>query len=153
MTDFQIAKSIHVLAVVLWIGGVSFVTFILIPAIQNMSDVENQYTFFEKIEHKFAWQARVTTLLTGVSGFYMIHRYNLWNTFYSIENWWMHAMVFIWFLFTMMLFVLEPLFLHDYFRKKSLEPNNNLMKKVQRLHWVLSILSFITILGAMIGAH
>src|SRR6516165_9087229 len=27
-------------------------------------------------------------------------------------NWWMHAMVGVWFVFTLMLFVAEPLFLH-----------------------------------------
>ncbi len=38
MQDFQyfvLARTFHVLGVVLWIGGVAFVTTVLIPALKN----------------------------------------------------------------------------------------------------------------------
>lgn len=153
MDYFSIAKAIHILSVVLWIGGVSFVTFILIPSIQKLDDIENQYLFFEKIEHRFAWQSRFTTLLTGISGFYLLYDLEAWDRFTQIEYWWMHAMVLVWIIFTLMLFVIEPLFLHDYFKEQSKKNPKSLMKRVYRLHILLITISLITIFGAMIATH
>jgi uncharacterized membrane protein len=150
--SYQFIKALHVLGVVLWIGGVAFVTFILIPAIRKL-DIEDQYNFFEKVEHKFAWQARFTTLLTGLTGFYLTSKYDMWSRFLDIDYWWMHAMVLVWSLFTLMLFVLEPLFLHEYFRVKSKTDSLGLMRKVQVLHWGLITVSLITVFGAVYGSH
>lgn len=151
--DYQVLKALHVLGVVLWIGGVAFVTFILIPAIRKLDNIENQYIFFEKIEHKFAWQARFTTLLTGITGFYLTYDLNLWFRFSMIQYWWMHAMVIVWFVFTLMLFVLEPLFLHKLFLKQAKEDPAGLMKRVQVLHIGLILISLITVMGAVYGSH
>ena len=42
MNEFVFTKVIHVLAVVLWIGGVAMVTAVLLPAIRTLaSDEEN----------------------------------------------------------------------------------------------------------------
>ena len=65
MEYFTLARVIHILAVILWIGGVAMVTTVLIPAIKRMKSKEEQIETFEKIEGKFAVQAKITTLLTG----------------------------------------------------------------------------------------
>ena len=61
-----------------------------------MKDPQERVSFFERIERNFAWQARGTTLLVGVSGFYITAGWDLWSRFESPGYWWMHAMVFIW---------------------------------------------------------
>jgi len=68
--------------------------------------------FFEAVEGRFAWQARGTTLLVGATGFHLTAAWDLWHRFASPSYWWMHAMVAVWAVFTVMLFVAEPLFLH-----------------------------------------
>ena len=153
MSTFSLVKALHILGVVLWIGGVAFVTLILIPSIRRLNHLENQYVFFEKIEHRFAWQARFTTLLTGITGFYMVEELDAWGRFLMMEFWWMHAMVIVWFIFTLMLFVLEPLFLHKQFIVLSKKEPQRLMQRVQFLHHLLLIISLITLLGAMLGTH
>lgn len=153
MNSYEIAKALHIIGVVLWIGGVAFVTFVLIPAIQRLDNIDNQYEFFEKIEHKFAWQARFSTLVTGLSGFFLIWKLDLWHRFGDIGYWWMHSMVLVWFIFTMMLFVIEPLFLHKWFKLKSKLDPVGLMKRVHRIHVLLVTISLITVFGAMIGVH
>jgi len=54
MEYFTLARVIHVIAVILWIGGVSMVTTALIPAIKKMKSKEEQIKTFETIEGKFA---------------------------------------------------------------------------------------------------
>lgn len=67
-----IARTLHILGVVLWIGGVGFVTTVLLPSVRRMKSPEERVAFFEAIEGRFAWQARATTLLVGASGFYLV---------------------------------------------------------------------------------
>jgi uncharacterized membrane protein len=111
MDDLTWARALHVVGVVLWIGGVAFVTTVLLPSVRKLKRPGERVAFFAAIEHRFAWQARATTLLVGASGFYLTHSLNLWDRFRDAAFWWMHAMVFVWFVFTLMLFVLEPLVL------------------------------------------
>ena len=40
--DFAIARALHVLAVLIWIGGVAFVTLVLLPACRALSEPAGQ---------------------------------------------------------------------------------------------------------------
>ncbi len=153
MDDVTIARSLHVLAVVFWIGGVAFVTTVLLPATRALSAPGERLAFFDNIERRFAWQARFSTMLVGVTGFYMLVRLDLWDRFLSVAYWWMHAMVAVWLLFTLMLFVAEPLFLHRWLRRRAAVEPESSFRFVVRLHRLLLFLSAITLLGAVLGSH
>lgn len=153
MDEVAIARAIHVLAVVFWIGGVAMVTTVLLPAIRRLKMADERIAFFDAVERRFAWQARFMTLLVGLSGLYMIDRLDLWPRFQAIEYWWMHAMVCLWLLFTFMLFVAEPLFLHRWLADRGKIAPAATFALIERLHWVLLSLSIITVLGAVAGSH
>ncbi|HWE75665.1 MAG TPA: hypothetical protein VG328_21075 [Stellaceae bacterium] len=153
MTEMAIALAIHVLAIVLWIGGVAMVTTVLLPAVRKIKAAEERVAFFEQVEGRFAWQARVTTVLAGASGFYMVERLHLWSAFVSLSYWWLDAMAFVWAIFTFMLFVAEPLFLHRWFCEQARRAPEKTFRLIWRLHWALLLLSLITILGAVAGNH
>lgn len=153
MDDLIIARAIHVVGVVFWIGGVAFVTTTLLPGIRRMKDPQDRVAFFERIERHFAWQARVTTLLVGVSGFYITAVWDLWSRFESPGYWWMHAMVFVWIVFTVVLFVAEPLFLHNWFITRATQKPESTFLLVERLHRVLLTISILTLFGAVAGSH
>lgn len=153
MDDLALARSLHVVAVVLWIGGVGFVTTVLLPAIRRLKAPEERVAFFDAIERRFAWQARATTLITGLSGFYMSWRFDLWSRFDSLHFWWMHAMVAVWLLFTLMLFVAEPLFLHRWFQAQAERRPAETFALIERLHRFLLTISLLTVLGAVAGSH
>ena len=70
MNDFAIARALHVVAIVLWIGGVGMVTTVLLPAVRRFKDIDERVAFFSAVERRFAWQARVTTLVAGATGRY-----------------------------------------------------------------------------------
>ena len=153
MNEFAIARALHVLAVVLWIGGAAFVTTVLLPAIRHSYAAKDRLAFFDRIERRFAWQARFTTLLAGATGFWMTQRFGLWPRFVEAGFWWMHAMVAVWVIFALMLFVLEPLVLHHWFEQRTARDADGTFALVERLHRVLLALSAIAVLGAVAGAH
>lgn len=58
METFTLARVIHVIAVILWIGGVSMVTTVIIPAVKKLKSKEDQIKTFEALEGKFAIQLK-----------------------------------------------------------------------------------------------
>ena len=62
-------------------------------------------------------------------------------------------MLAIWLIFTMMLFVLEPLVVHKLFERWSRANPEGTLAMIQRLHWVLLSTSLITVAGAVAGVH
>ncbi|MHA1553405.1 MAG: hypothetical protein ACTSU0_03225 [Alphaproteobacteria bacterium] len=153
LDDVSLARALHIVGVVLWIGGVGFVTTVLLPAVRRIKDPTRRVAFFETVESGFAWQARATTLLVGGSGLYLIVVLDLWHRFTQIAYWWMHAMTLIWMLFTFLLFVAEPLFLHRWFTVHAQKRPIETFRLIQRLHWILLAASLVTVLGAMLGSH
>ncbi|MBL6749698.1 MAG: hypothetical protein ISP90_04215 [Nevskia sp.] len=153
MADVTLALAIHLLAVVVWIGGVAMVTTVLLPAVQSFKSAAERIAFFESIERRFARQARVATVLAGASGFYMVQRLHFWPLFAGARYWWLGAMVLLWLLFTLMLFVAEPLFLDRWFRQRAQRDPEGTFRLVQRLHRVLLALSLATVAGAVAGSH
>jgi uncharacterized membrane protein len=148
-----IARVLHLLGVVLWIGGVAFVSAVLLPAVKRLREPAERAEFFERVEAGFARQARVTTLLTGLSGLYLVHSLGAWPRFADAHYWWMHAMVLIWGVFTLMLFVLEPLWLQRWFQARAQRDPEGTFSIIMRMHWVLLAVSVITIAGAVAGSH
>ena len=153
MEGAVIARVLHVLGVVLWIGGVAFVTVVLLPEVKRLREPAERIAFFEKMEAGFARQARVTTLVTGLSGIYLVHSLGAWERFAELQYWWMHAMVLVWALFTLILFVLEPLWLHRRFRERAQRDPEGTLAIVTRLHWLLLAASLVTVAGAAAGSH
>jgi len=153
MDDVAIARALHVVSVVLWIGGVGFVTTVLLPAVRRLKALDERMMFFDQIERRFAWQARISTTVVGLTGFYMIYRVDLWDRFEYGAYWWMHAMVAVWLLFTLMLFLAEPLILQRWLRARSQVKPEATFRLVERLHRVLLFISLITVLGAVAGSH
>jgi len=147
--DFVLAKALHVIAVVIWIGGVAFVTTVLIPAIRKTQSPEVRLQIFEILESKFSFQAKFTTLLAGLSGFYMLHIMNGWASM----SWWIYLMIFVWAIFTVVLFVLEPMFLHQWFLKQAAINNEKSFLILQIMHIVLLTISLLAVSGGVAGAH
>ena len=111
MDDVVIARALHVLAVVIWIGGVSMATTVVLPAVRRGELGADRLVAFQAIERRFIWQARTAITIVGATGLYITVRADLWQRFGFAEYWWMHAMVCVWILFAVGLFVVEPFIL------------------------------------------
>src|SRR5512139_3183542 len=111
MDDVTIARAVHVLAVIHWMGGVAFVTAVVLP--------ERQLNLFEAVERRFSAQVKVSVPLVGLSGAYMAERLDMWHRFIEPAGWWLAAMELLWLLFMVILFVVEPLLAHDWFDRRS----------------------------------
>jgi uncharacterized membrane protein len=149
MADLALARALHVLAVVVWIGGVAMVTMVVLPAACAARDPEQ----FLRIERRFAAQARWSVLIAGASGLYMVERTGLWPRFAEARFWWMHAMVALWLAYALALFVLEPFFLRARFAARLQRDPDGALQRMYRHHQVVLALSLLTVAGAVAGSH
>lgn len=150
---FIFARVFHVLGVILWIGGVAFVTTVLIPSLKQMIGTKNKLALFEQLEGRFAFQAKVTTVITGLSGFYMLNFMDAWGHYQQWSYWWIHLMTLVWVLFTVVLFILEPLVLHRWFKEQANKDSEKAFIWLHRMHKVLLSLSLLAVFGAVAGSH
>jgi uncharacterized membrane protein len=153
MDDIAVARVLHILAVVHWIGGVALVTTGILPAVARLPDPCRRIAVFEQVEGHFSLQAKFSVTLAGLSGFYMTDRLDAWYRFADPQFWWMPAMVFVWAVFIFVLFIAEPAFLQAWFHDRAQRDPVGTFALVQHAHWVLLTLSAVTLAGAALGAH
>ena len=84
---YAFARVVQILGAGLWIGSVALETTVLLTAIKRLKSAAEQISTFELIESRFAWQARVTTLLTGLSGDYLLYYTDGWNRYTDLRFW------------------------------------------------------------------
>ena len=150
---FVLARALHVVGIVLWIGGVAFVTTVLIPSLKTGTDTDQRLSLFEALEGRFSFQAKLTTLITGLSGFYLLWVIDGWGRYLDLQYWWLHLMTLVWLLFTAVLFVFEPLFLHRWFHTQALADSTAAFNLLHRMHGVMLLISLIAVFGAVAGVH
>jgi len=151
MDDFSLARVVHVVSVVMWIGGVAFVTTTAMPAIRAAEPPERRLAAFHRFEQRFVWQARIWVLLAGASGVWMTQSGGLWDRFSDPAFWWMHAMVAVWLVFFAMLFVIEPLVLQRRMTASS-QPERD-FDRMERMHRVVLALALTAVIGAAAGSR
>ena len=149
ISDIALARAIHVLAVTHWIGGVAAVTTIVLPHARAMPDPQRAVEAFESFEQKFAAQVRISILLAGLSGLYMLMRLNAWQMFRDLS---LHLMVALWLLFALFVYVLEPNFLHRRFHDFALRNKDRAFTLAIGFHIVLLTVAAVTIAGGVLGA-
>lgn len=144
----SLARAVHVLSVLWWVGGVAMVTATILPALRraDLSADERQHVFRE-IRRRFAWQARAAVLLAGASGAYLLMYLGGIARLRVAAGWWVDLMLVTWGLFALLLFVLEPL---------GLMHRTGIMHRPRAfllLHAFLLSLALATIAAGVIGAH
>lgn len=152
MDDITLARALHVFAVIHWIGGLAFVTLIVLPLARVRSTAGEGLELFATVEQRFAAQVRISIPLVGATGLWMTYRLDIWDRFLDPAYWWMTAMLGLWLFFMLMVFVLEPL-LHDRIETNARRDPASALRHISHLHIFLLLLAAITVLGAVTGAH
>src|SRR5690625_3602640 len=147
MTALGVAIGLHLLGVIWWIGGLAFVTLVVLPLLRSgkLGDIQ---TGFQMIESRFAPQVKVAMILVGVTGLYMFYTLNIWHWLVNPHTWWLPAMVLYWLWFAIMLFVLGPIGLLRRIMKGSNGSPEKAWQRLHRMHAILLVIGLIIIAGA-----
>jgi uncharacterized membrane protein len=152
MNDVIFARALHVLAVIHWIGGLAFVTLVVLPFATSRPDRGEGLALFAAVESRFSAQVRFSIPLAGGAGLWMTYRMDLWDRFADPHFWWMSAMARLWLFFMAIIFIIEPL-LHERFDRKAREDPDSAFRRLIALHVVLLVFAALTALGAVASAQ
>ena len=147
-----LARAVHVLAVVIWIGGLWLVTTVLLPGMKGKPPEEWRRDF-DALEPRFAPQARIAAILVLLSGLYMLYRYDLWDRFVQGAFWWMHLMLGVWLIFAALLFVIEPFIVRRNIQRHAAVAPEAMLARMIWLHRVMLALSLLAIFAAVAGSQ
>ncbi len=144
--EYVVALTIHVLSVVIWIGGVSFVTLVTFPMILRMDKSLEMVMMFQGTEHRFGKIAKVMVILAGLSGFYLLNEKGL-----SFGVW---IMIIVWAFYAALLFGLEKVIFKKLFDKPGEKADmTKVFNILQTFHWVVLGLSFIAVAAGVYAGH
>ena len=153
INDFAIARALHVLALVHWIGGVALVTTIVLPRARALANAHDALAAFKAFEGPFAAQARVSILLVGLSGFYMLIKLQAWTLLLDPAFWWLALMVVVWTAFVLIVFVLEPLVVNRLFHDYALRNKDRAFSLAIQLHAAALTISCVAIMAGVLGSQ
>ena len=139
---FPLLITIHVLGVVLWIGGVAFVTLIVFPLIIKMEGSLEQVLFFQRVEHQFAKIAKLCVLIVGLTGAWLLYLTGQWKQLFTLQGIGPTAMLFVWSFYVLVLFFERRLF-QLIFSNQGQQDMKKVFYKLTVFHWVVLGLSLL----------
>ncbi len=145
-----ILRIIHVILVVLWIGGVSFVTIIIFPMLMRMEDSFEKVRFFQAVENRFAKLARLYVVLTGLTGAIILTLQERWSVIF--KSFGITMMLVAWLLYALILIFEKNLF-KVIFRDPLSMDTKKVFSRLNIFHWFILILSFLAIGAGVYEGH
>lgn len=153
----DVMHTVHLLTVILWIGGLGFITILMLPMIIRMEDPLGKVLLFNRIEHKFAPLARVYNVIVGVSGFTLLYMTGAYKDIFTLDGLPLLFMAVVWVFWAVMLFVLEPIVVRKMIEKMQRSGEameiESIFALMNRLHIVLLILSLLAASAGAAFAH
>jgi len=144
--EYVIALTIHVLSIVIWIGGVAFVTLVTFPMILRMDKSLEMVMVFQGVEHRFGKIAKVMVVLAGLSGLYLLSVKG-----FSAGVW---IMIVLWVVYASLLFGLEKMIFKKLFSRPGAQADmKTVFNALQIFHWVVLALSLSAIAAGIYAAH
>jgi len=154
---FSIMHIIHVLTVIIWVGGLGFITILMLPMIVKMPDALQKVLLFQRIEHRFAPMARIYVVIVGITGFTMFYMAGMWDALFTTSGHFLLFMIAVWVFWVIMLFGLEPIIIKrmlDRMAKSGAKMEiETVFNRMNVLHWVLLAVTLAASAAGSIFAH
>ncbi|MBI5598389.1 MAG: hypothetical protein HY890_01470 [Deltaproteobacteria bacterium] len=154
---FPLMHIIHLLTVIVWIGGLAFITILVIPMVIRMPDALQKVLFFQRIEHRFAPMARVFNVIVGATGIAMLLLTGWHRIIFTREGASLLVMTVIWVFWFIMLFGLEPIIIRRMLANLAKSGEKMEIEKVfarmNRMHRVLLVVSLAASAAGAVFAH
>lgn len=157
MPLFHTMHIVHLLTVILWIGGLAFVTMIVLPMAISTKDPLQKVLVFQRVEHRFAKIARAYNLITGISGFIMMFLMGWQSVLFTRAGAALTFMLLVWVFWFVMLWGLEPIVIKkmlDNMAKSGTKMDiDSVFRRLNKLHWFMVAISLAASAAGALVAH
>ncbi|MGE5893293.1 MAG: hypothetical protein ACM34I_04495 [bacterium] len=147
-----ILTAIHVTTIVLWIGGVAFVTIIIFPMLLRMEDSLEKVLLFQGIENRFAKQARAYAWIAGITGGLLLFLTGQHQLLFTMRGLGITVMLLVWIVYILVLTFEKRLF-QIVFKTGGDVDTAKVFRRLNVFHWVVLGLSLLTVFAGVWGGH
>ena len=138
---------VHVLSIVIWIGGVAFVTAIIFPVLGRMEDSMAKVSFFMGFEKRFQFLAKVCVIIAGTTGILLFQQRGAFASLTGEETLLIGYKFLVWLMFAILLFGAEKRLMGTLVSQKT--SPEKAFKRLSIFHWVALILSLIAVVAGI----
>ncbi len=143
---------IHVISVIIWIGGVSFVTTVIFPMMYRTEGSLEKALLFQGVEHRFSGIVKWLIGLVGVTGFWMLSaKYGI-SILLVPRGIGIMIMLFAWALYTGILLSERRIFGRIFADPEKIDMNKAL-RLINAMHWFLLSISFSAVAAGVWFGH
>jgi uncharacterized membrane protein len=143
---------IHVIGVIMWIGGVSFVTMVIFPMMSRTGGSLEMALLFQGVEHRFAGIVRWLIGIVGATGLCILYVKYGFAILLEMRGVGILIMIIVWLLYTVIILSERKIF-----GKIFADPNKTDMNKALRtinlMHWFLLLFSFSAVAAGIWFSH
>lgn len=145
--------AIHVVSILLWIGGVAFVTIVVFPLILRMEGSLEKALFFQGVEHRFSrivvTPCILVSLITGVT---LLLLTGEWKILFSLSDLGPTVMILVWVLYVVILLSERRIFRAIFIQKESARIET-VFRRLTVFHWFILGLSLLAVFVGVLAAH
>jgi uncharacterized membrane protein len=143
---------IHVVGVIIWIGGVTFVTTVIFPMMYKTEGSLEKALLFQRVEHRFSGMVKWLLTIVGLTGFILLSAKYGFALLSKREGFGVLIMLSAWSFYAVIL-----LFERKIFAKIFADPEkinmNRALKLINGMHWVILSLSFLAVATGVWFGH
>ncbi|NTU43288.1 MAG: hypothetical protein HGA78_09635 [Nitrospirales bacterium] len=136
--------ALHVVGVVIWVGGVSFVTTTVFPMIMRLEGSLEKVLFFQGVEHRFARIAKAMVALVGITGVLLLQLTGEWSMLFTKAGIGPTLMLIVW-LFYVFILLFEARIFKAVFGTGGQHDTEKVFFHLTVFHWVILGLSLLAV--------
>ncbi|MEO5361294.1 MAG: hypothetical protein H7843_12755 [Nitrospirota bacterium] len=144
--------AVHIVSVVVWIGGVVFVTIVVFPIIMRMEDSMEKVMFFQGTERRFASIAKVSVVVAGVTGVLLLQLEQRWGELFTWAGIGPTVMLLLWAMFVFILLFESSIF-NFLFGGTAQHDTKKIFRILTTAHWVVMLVSLMVIAIGIYANH
>lgn len=143
---------IHVIGVIIWIGGVAFVTTVIFPMMYRTEGSLEKALLFQRVEHRFAGMVRWLIVIVGATGFWILYDRYGFAILSQTRGVGIVIMIAAWALYTTILLSERKIFGRIFADPEKIDMDRAL-RSINAMHWALLTLSFSAVAAGVWFAH
>ncbi|HET7317544.1 MAG TPA: hypothetical protein VFK23_00265 [Nitrospirota bacterium] len=143
---------IHVICVIAWIGGVTFVTTVVFPMMYRTEGSLEKALLFQGVEHRFAGIVKWLIGIVGITGFWLLFAKYGFAILAQPRAIGVVIMIFAWALYTTILLMERKIFGRIFADPEKIDMNKAL-RMINVMHWFLLTISYSAVAGGVWFGH
>jgi uncharacterized membrane protein len=143
---------IHVIGVIIWIGGVTFVTTVIFPMMYKTEGSLEKALLFQRVEHRFSAMVKWLLTIVGLTGFILLSAKYSFALLSTREGFGVLIMLSAWSFYAVILLFERKIFAKIFSAPEKINMNRAL-KLINGMHWVILSLSFLAVAAGVWFGH